>query len=254
MTRFLLELTSAEINGLDRERTPLLLPIGSLEQHGPHLPLGTDTLILAALIKGVWAELGETFPLIIAPTWGIGKSVEHLAYPGTLSLRAETMLALLDDICACLSLHGLKRLVILNSHGGNTDLLRAFSYDLRQRYALYVYNIDLWASPFFADFLSEGDIHAGEVETSLMLYLHPQLVQEDLLAASPGDGEADGHDRIGYDLSDGDLGFGWLVTDLSSTGVIGNPTAATAEKGEEIFSFAVQKVCRILRKIAASQG
>jgi creatinine amidohydrolase len=218
-------------------------PVGALEQHGPHLPLGTDALVLDAIIAGCREELGEGFNGLFLPTLSYGKSPEHLNFAGTVSLRAETLLMAADDVVGSLARHGFKRFVIFNGHGGNASLLQSYAFDLRAKYDVHVYNLDLWGGGFFKDLiaahfpaLEAKEVHAASVETALMQYLYPFLV---------GDVP---HRAAQKDLDD--LRYGWLAEDFSPSGVIGDPTFANAEVGEKIFKDAVSRASEMLRALA----
>ena len=222
-------------------------PVAALEQHGPHLPLGTDALVLDAIIAGCREGLGKDFNGLFLPTLSYGKSPEHLNFAGTVSLRAETLLAMAVDVVASLARHGFKDFVFFNGHGGNAALLQSFAFDLRDRYDAHVYNLDLWGGGFFNKCIAEcfpklsmKEVHAASVETALMQYLYPHLVGE-----VPARGE-----KKEFDSS---LRFGWQAEDYSRSGVIGDPTLANAEVGEKIYRDAVDRACGMLRDLAVQK-
>jgi len=221
-------------------------PAGALEQHGPHLPLGTDALVLDAIIAGCREELGEGFNGLFLPTLCYGKSPEHLNFAGTVSLRAETLLSAANDVVRSLVRHGFKRFVFFNGHGGNAALLQSYAFDLRAEYDVQVYNLDLWGGGFFREIIAEvfpaltmKEVHAASVETALMQYLYPHLVGK-----VPPRGELKGSDGLRH---------GWLAEDFSPTGVIGDPSLANAEVGERIYRDAVARACGLLRALAVSE-
>ncbi len=236
------ELTTATVSSLQASKWLVVWPIASLEQHGPHLPLGTDAIVLDAVVDRVRGRLGAGFQALFLPTMPLGKSPEHLGFRGTVSLSASTLLAVLDDLVASLAVSEFRRLVILNGHGGNTALLQAMGPDLRYKYGVRVYHIDLWASPFFDDVIAEmypslagTDIHAASVETSLLLHLCPDLV-----------------DQVPASVQAQPLGpvpSGWLARDFGELGVIGDPSLASAEDGRRLLAYAVEKVCTMLQSI-----
>ena len=129
-------------------------PVAALEQHGPHLPLGTDALVLDAIIAGCREGLGKDFNGLFLPTLSYGKSPEHMNFAGTVSLRAETLLAMAVDVVSSLARHGFKDFVFFNGHGGNAALLQSYAFDLRDRFDVRVYNLDLWGGGFFNGIIS----------------------------------------------------------------------------------------------------
>ncbi|RLC64522.1 MAG: creatininase family protein [Chloroflexota bacterium] len=245
------ELTTAQVARLEPAQWLVVWPVASLEQHGPHLPLGTDAIVLEAIVERVRERLGAGFQALFLPMMHLGKSPEHLTFPGTVSLQASTLLAVVDDLVASLAAHQFRRFVFLNGHGGNTALLQAVGPDLRYRYGVRVYYLDLWASSFFDDIIAElfpslvgREVHAASVETSLLLHLRPELVDQmpdtsTLRAAA---------DQESVNLT-GTVPFGWLARDFGTSGVIGDPSLASAEAGEQILAYAVERACRMLQEI-----
>lgn len=160
----------------------VILPIASIEQHGPHLPLGTDSYVCWETAKIVGQKISKEFKVIVAPIIKIGLSTEHMDFPGTLSFRdPEAMITYVRDICKQLVQHGAKKILILNVHGGNRDSLKAATRMIRQDTGAFV----VFASGSKGAVVSNEndrstfDIHAGQGETSRMLYLHPELVRMD---------------------------------------------------------------------------
>jgi len=236
-------LTTNKISSLDPAEYLIIWPVASLEQHGPHLPLGTDAILLSAVVDGVREKLGEDFKGLFLPIERLGKSPEHVSFPGTISLQSSTLLAIASDIVSSLSRHGFKSFVFLNSHGGNISILDAVSYDLREIYGVKVYPLFLWKGNNYDVLLKrvfpdmhDLEIHAASLETSVMMYLYPELVGE-IPPANPAAKII------------GSIPFGWNSLDFGKSGVIGDPSFATAQAGKELFQFAVDDVCNILRSI-----
>ncbi|RUS47077.1 creatininase family protein [Cohnella sp. AR92] len=248
------ELKSYEIKGMDKQDALVIVPIGAIEQHGAHLPVGTDTIILDRLMK----ELADKrdFPgyrVLIAPLIPIGKSNEHSDFAGTISFSTRTAMAMLSEMCASMRKHGFERFIFVNSHGGNTDLLNVISRDLRIELDAEVFVFDWWFTTFWNDILEElqqsgdyGVFHACELETSLMLAIRPELVD----MAKAEDEFPDAILTHGCHVSlKGPIIPGWKTSDVSSKGVIGAPTLATEEKGSLFLDYAVRKLGEMLLEV-----
>lgn len=249
---WLAELTSPEVAHLRPAEWLVVWPVASLEQHGPHLPLGTDALILEAVVHSVRNSLGVALRALFLPMLQIGKSPEHLAFPGTISLRASTLLSIAEDIAFSCVCHGFRRLVFLNGHGGNTALLQGIAQDLRQKYGAVVYNIDLWPTVFtdeliqntYPDLLAP-EVHAASAETSMMQYLRPELVGE-LPMAPPAQVALQATattERLGQ------IPWGWLSQDFEAAGVIGDTTSASVESGGRLLTAAATRLGQLLMGI-----
>jgi creatinine amidohydrolase len=239
------EITTREAKILPMTDRVAVFPIGSNEQHGPHLPCGTDTLILESVLYGVKERLTKDNQFIFLPIMPYGKSPEHMAFEGTISLKATTLIALLDDIVSSLQKHGVKKIVFLNSHGGNSSLLEAITYDFRSTYTVFVYCLNLWSENFFSSKeiseifpeLEYPEIHAASVETSLLMYLKPEL---DTIIPS----------EFKPIVPSSSINFGWATQDLSENGIIGDPRASNADKGKIIYNLLVEKTVLRLNEIA----
>lgn len=249
------ELTSVDLSKLDPAQWLAIWPIASLEQHGPHLPLGTDAIVLEAIVQGIEERLEPSFPALLLPIMPLGKSPEHLSFPGTVSLRASTLLAIAEDVVSSLTAHGFRRLVFLNGHGGNTALLRAISADLCLGFGSRIYHIDWWADSFFDEIIAKlfpelagTEVHAASVETSLLLHLRPDLVKP--LPSTAKENHRANLDRVRIWFTS-PAAWSWLTRDFGDTGIIGDPSLASAEAGEQILSFAIDRVCRLLETIRA---
>ncbi|MCL4459624.1 MAG: creatininase family protein [Chloroflexi bacterium] len=251
--RLLSELTWKEIAAMDKAATIAFIPIGSLEQHGHHLPLGTDTMLANAIVEGICENLDKELSFIVLPTIPIGQSPEHMDFPGTISLRPGTLLKVMEDLCSSLAAHGFKKIVLLNAHGGNTDILKAVSYDLRRRYGLHIFVIDVWRllasspiPPITQESRCDIDIHAGEIETSIMMKINPELVRYDSMQDSTPTKFAD---KKKVTLV-GPICYGWSSADVSETGILGEPTKATSEKGEKLLKCLIEMIRDGVHEIA----
>jgi len=219
-----------------RPGSTVLWPFGAIEQHGPHLPLGTDALFAKRVCEAVLARLDAALPIWCLPLQSFGFSPEHRGFPGTLSLRAELLLALVRDIGGDLAAAGFQRLVLLNAHGGQIGLLEVAARELRDRHPeLAVFPCFLWRGAEDLDALipeperSQG-LHAGLAETSLMLHLAPELTGP----LPPADGTDAAKIPAGWSL-EGRAPSAWLTREVSASGVIGDPAGASAALGEALF-------------------
>ncbi len=175
------ELTSAEIGALDRDRTVVILPLGSVEQHGNHLPIGTDTMLAEAVSRAAAAASGGT--VVMPPPW-YGFSAHHMRFPGSITLRAETLLALVEDVVASLVRHGFRRILIVNGHGGNNGLIDVLASTLGNTHygkariaALTYFTLARDAIAKLRKSKPGGMGHACEFETSMVQHLRPELVK-----------------------------------------------------------------------------
>ncbi|MFN0068510.1 MAG: creatininase family protein [Limisphaerales bacterium] len=227
--RFLPYLTWPQVAALPRDRTLLVLPTAAIEQHGHHLPLATDTLINNFLLGRALERLPpEASVYALAPVC-YGKSNEHLGFPGTLAVSRETFMATLRDLGASVHAAGFRRLVFFNSHGGNHSLIDVMARDLRAEFGLLTFCLYGGgpASGLGAQEAAYG-FHAGEVETALLLAATPELVRRDeytvnYIALAGGEGVL--RPEFAYAT------YAWLTRDIAPSGVLGDPTPATAENG-----------------------
>ncbi|WP_461205674.1 creatininase family protein [Clostridium sp. DL1XJH146] len=248
-------LTRDEIEAIDKDSAIVFLPTGATEQHGAHLPVGTDSIILSTLIdKFIEKETFDKGSLIFAPQLFIGKSNEHMGFAGTLTFGTQTYYSMLHDIVEAIAKSGFKKLVLLNSHGGNTDMLNMISRDLRIDFDMDVFVFDWWFTPFWNKGLeglkqsgTYGVFHACELETSLMLYACPERVHMELAVdEDPVECLRDNDFVTVF----GPYNAGWKTSDVTKSGVIGAPTYATAEKGKKLFDYAVKELKNIIDAFA----
>lgn len=245
------DLTGPQVSQLLTDRSILVQPLGAIEQHGPHLPLSTDSVVASAVAEAAVAAVGEELDVWLLPTLEYTKSNEHAWSAGTVWLSATTLLSVLDDLGRCIATTPAKRLVFLNGHGGNSALLNVANRELRLAHGLMTFLTHPGvpadqggASP--ADELGMG-VHGGTEETSIMLHLAPHLV--DMSKAErrvPETLALNQYVRFG-----GRVSFGWMSNDFFPDGYIGDPTAATAELGRTLFEGAVRGFCESLREVKA---
>ena len=223
-----------------RPGSTVVWPFGAVEQHGPHLPLGTDALFAERVLDAVLAELPPEAPMLRLPVQAIGFSPEHRNFAGTLTLPAELVLALVREVGLGLAQAGFRRLVLFNGHGGQIGLLQVAARQLRDACPqLAVLPCFLWSGPEGVwDPIPEPErsqgLHAGLAETSLMLHLEPELVGPE----RPVDGQGSRPIPEGWSL-EGEAPCAWLTSDVSRSGVIGDARGAAPELGGDLFAALV---------------
>lgn len=243
------ELAATDFAALDPETTIAVWPIAATEQHGPHLPVATDAAIADGMIGEVLQRLPDDLDILVLPTQAVGKSNEHLRSPGTLTLSAETALKAWTEIGEAVHRAGLRKLVMVNSHGGNVDLISIVARELRVRLGMLVVGCswNRFGRPpgLYTDEELAVGIHAGDVETSLMLHFRPDLVRmEEAGNFAPATiGIAKEFDLL---RPTGFTAFGWIAQDLHPSGAAGNAALATAEKGRLTAAFAADAFIRLL--------
>jgi len=241
--RFLAYLSWTQLRDLPaKDRVVIIQPIGAIEQHGPHLPLAVDATIALGVLGRALENLDPTIPAYALPPLYYGKSNEHLHFPGTLTLSAETLINTLMEVGDSLYRAGFRRWVLLNGHGGQPQVLEIVARDLHLRYGdFWVFPWFVWSVPNQVDqWLSpkelELGIHAGDAETSLMLALLPDYVNLDTAIAE----YPQGLPTDGILSLEGTLPFAWATRDLSQSGVLGDPTTASRDKGDRILTSLAQ--------------
>jgi creatinine amidohydrolase len=250
------EMTTTEMSaeGAGLAGAVAVVPIAAIEQHGPHLPLGTDAMLADAMVEAVIARLPEDRPVTFLPTLRIGKSCEHAAFPGTLSHEWQTATSALIDVGASLAAAGFRRLVIVNAHGGNTPVMDTAALELRRRHGLLVATCS-WLRFGYPDGLLPPEeiasgIHGGAVETALMLHLRPDMVRRQAIAAFDSL-----QDELGGSAAHlrahGRIGFGWMAQDLNPAGVVGDARLATAEIGAAIAAHQADAFTALLDDVLA---
>jgi creatinine amidohydrolase len=252
-SRLIGELTYLQIPNLLRETSILCLPVGSFEQHGPHLPLNTDIVLAEALTRFIISRWGELLDLWQLPTLSISLAREHEWAPGTLSLSVQGITTLLRDVGRGIARAlPARNLAIVNGHGGNRGILEAFAHDLQADFGLNVCVLNLGILAQADVHPAIPDIHAGKTETSMMLAIAPQLVREDLTAQlkNPPAGEA----VRKVVLQDG-VTWPWTTDDerIADMGVIGNPQGASAELGRRVVDHVVEMAGSVLKELLNNQ-
>lgn len=235
------------------DATVALLPVGAIEQHGPHLPLSTD----ATLAEGMALEAARRVTdanVLVLPTISYGKSDEHLKYPGVLTLDAPTLLSTIVNIGKSVARAGVRRLVFLNAHGGNVPVLQIAARQLRIEAEMFVVCAGWVTMGFPEGLLPENEardgIHAGFVETSAMLYFREDLVDmtkaRDFVPAVRTVAENNSILRM-----TGPVSVGWMMHDMHPEGAAGQAHLATVEAGKAIVEYAAERYARLLGEVAA---
>ena len=238
-----------EFRAIDPARTIAILPTAAIEQHGPHLPVGTDTIINEGLLELLKARAPEDMDLRILPVMAVGKSNEHLWAAGTLTLTAETALRAWTEIGLSVARAGIRKMVIVNSHGGNVDLISIVSRELRVRAGMFCVRLGWGAfgppEGLWSEQEAKYGIHGGDAETSLVLDFRPETV--DMAAAQDfrSTAETSAVSPIGP------VAYGWIASDVNPHGVVGEAHKATAEKGAQAADKMVADMIALLRKVEA---
>ncbi len=244
------ELRAPQVSTRLSSTSIIVLPLGAIEQHGPHLPLNTDFIVADEVARATVASVGSEVDAWLLPTLPFTKSNEHAWSPGTMWLSATTMLALLDDIGRCVASTPARKLVFLNGHGGNSALVAMANRELRLKYGLQTFLVHPHLPADQGGSSAESElgmgVHGGMDETSLMLHLRPDLVDMSLAVRRVPEGLAkNNHVRFG-----GSVSFGWLSNDFFPDGHIGDPTHATVQYGSKMFDNAVAALSDSLREVS----
>lgn len=252
--RFWAEMSWRDFELTDMARCIAVLPLAAIEQHGPHLPVGVDAFIMEGYLRQTLARCPEDLPVLILPVQSVGKSNEHSEYPGTLTLSAPAAIQAWTEIGESVRKTGCRKLVIVNSHGGNVPIIDIVARDLRIRHAMLVVTAS-WHRFGYPDGLFSPQerahgIHAGDAETSLMLAFRPDTVNREAIEDFPPSSLAMERDFVWLRATQ-PIGFGWMSQDLSALGAMGNAAAATAAKGEACADYGATAFVELLRDVEA---
>ena len=253
ITRLWWDLTTEEFASLDMRRVVALLPVCAVEQHGPHLPVRVDAAINAGIVARALELLPATVPLLVLPAQNVGKSDEHMAFPGTLTIRYETLGRLWFDLAESVRRAGCSKLIFFNSHGGQPQLIDIICRDLRVRLDMLAvncawFNVTQMSDLFDAQELRHG-IHGGAVETSLMLHLHPDLVRMDRARNFVSRSMAIEADNEVL-RAEGSTGIGWQTQDLNDAGACGDATRADDSRGKELLERAARALVALVEDVS----
>ena len=262
-SRFWADLTTQDFARLlasgDAAHTIAVLPVAATEQHGPHLPLSVDTVLVDGVVAAALPHLASDVPVLFLPTQAVGFSPEHARFPGTLTLKTETIVRLWTDIGESVAQAGIKKLVLFNSHGGQVSVMDLVARDLRARLDLLVYSVSWFNLPLldaqgqdvnalFSAQEHRFGIHAGDVETSMMLALSPERVDmaQAQNFASSSQARAQKYAVLGNGKS---AKLGWQMQDYNVQGAVGNAAAAKADKGLAVVQAAGRSLAQLLTEL-----
>lgn len=248
------DLTSAEFRALDKEKTIAILPVAAVEQHGPHMPVLTDTIIAEGMLGVLKRMLPPELSVLVLPTQAYGKSNEHILSPGTVTLTAQTLIDVVTEVGASVARAGLRKLVLMNSHGGNSEVLGIVARELRVKHGMLCVPTH-WRrfglpSGMYTPLEDKYGIHAGDIETSLMHYFRPELVRKDKVKNFVSSGIAM-ENEFTHLRPGGQHPFGWIAQDLNPDGAVGDATLATVDKGLKTAEYQVEGFIALLRDMTA---
>ena len=249
-----MEMTWADIAAAGEavRRWIAVLPLAAVEQHGPHLPLGVDAYIAEAYLARVRKILPEALPATFLPVQRVGVSAEHLGYPGTLTLSAATAIKAWTEIGESLARAGLRKLLLVTSHGGNVAAMELVARDLRTRLGMLAVTVGWhrfgYPEGTFSNEERRHGIHGGDIETSLMLAAMPDAVRTERAARATPATVAMAHE-FKWLGAYRPAGFAWMTQDLNATGAVGDATQASAAKGEAALAHGAQTFVELVREM-----
>lgn len=248
------EMTALDFREGDNANWIAVLPVAAIEQHGPHLPVYTDTCINEGMIGQAIELLPDELPVTFLPVQPIGKSNEHISSPGTLTTTWETATKLWLDIGDSVRRAGVRKLIVVNSHGGNVPMVDIIARELRVRHDMLVV-ATAWSRFGHPQGISAPEealygIHGGDIETSLMLHFRPDLVRMDK-AIDFRSAQLEFIEEFVHLRAHGPVQFGWKAQDLSVHGTVGNASAATAEKGKAVADHQTAAFVDLCRDVHA---
>jgi len=258
-SRFWADLTTRDFARLAAspqvEQAVAVLPVAAIEQHGPHLPVGVDAALVDGIVQACLPHLPGELPVLFLPTQAVGKSNEHIRFPGTLTLGAETIIRLWTEIGESVARAGLKKLVLFNSHGGQVSVMDIVARELRTRCGLLVFSTSWYTLPLaeanalFPPEEHRFGVHAGEIETSMMLALQPHAVRMDEAREfrSAAQERAARYPILGNGTT---AKLGWQMQDYHPAGAAGNAARATAEKGRTVIEAAGRQLAALLQEVS----
>jgi len=249
-SRLLGDLSALQLSAELSKESIVVLPLGAIEQHGPHLPLNTDFVVADAVSRAAVDKFGAETNAWLLPTLPFTKSNEHAWAAGTMWLSATTMMAVIDDIGRCVASTPAKKIMFINGHGGNSALMAMMNRELRLKYGLQTFLAHPHMPADQGGSSAESElgmgVHGGVDETSVMLHLRPDLVDMSLAVRRVPEGLAK-NEQVKFG---GRVAFGWLSNDFFPEGHIGDPTGASADLGARMFSGALESLGTAMKEIS----
>ena len=248
------DFAAREFEDLDPEKTIAILPIAAVEQHGPHLPVGTDTIINTDMMELLVARAPADLDIRVLPVQAIGKSNEHVWAKGTITHTANNLIDAWTQIGLEVARAGIRKIVFVNSHGGNEEVMGIVARELRVRAGMLAVKSGWRFTPdgVLSDLERRHGIHGGDAETSLVLHFRPHLVDmdraEDFVSIAARDEQ-----QFRYLRPTGAFGhvYAWSADDINPSGAVGNAAIATAEKGRLIAEANVAGMLDMLAEVLA---
>jgi len=245
--------TSQNLAEIARQDPVTVLPIGATEQHGPHLPLAVDTDINEGLVAATARLLAsENVPVLFLPAMPIGKSTEHLDFPGSLTFSTQTLISMWMEIGDCVAASGIRRLVFFNSHGGQVAPMDIVARDLRVKHDLLTFSCNWFGlglpDGLISDHETQHGIHAGEIETSMMLHLHADKCHMGKAQNFTSHIEDLNGETAHLGLGSGGK-LGWKAGDLNPMGACGDATKATADTGKMAIDHVAAQFVQLLKEV-----
>lgn len=245
-------MTTFDFSQSDTSEWIAVLPVAAIEQHGPHLPLATDTVIGNCMIDGALEIMPADVPVTVLPIQQIGKSNEHISSPGTLTFDWQTVIKAWIEIGHSVHRAGIRKLIIINSHGGNVSLIDIVARELRVRFEMLVVATSWmrFGAPegLFSDLEYSYGIHGGDIETSLMLEMAPDLVDM-TKAVDFRSTQLEFMDEFTHLRAHGPVPFGWKAQDLNVDGTVGDASLATAKKGRMLIDHQAAAFVALCRDV-----
>lgn len=246
------DMTTVDFATADTARWIAMLPVAAIEQHGPHLPVATDATINEGNVAAMLKKLPASLPVTVLPTIAVGKSNEHIHSPGTLTLSHETLARVVIEIGESVRRAGIRKLVLANSHGGNIAVLDVVARELRVRCGMLVV-VASWSrlgmpTGLYSEWEQAYGIHGGDMETSVMLALTPDVVRMDKAKKfhSLQERLVQSHRHL---RAHGAAAFGWIAQDLGPDGTVGDASIATAEKGRMTIDHVTDRMVELLQDV-----
>lgn len=247
------DFSAPSYEAIEPQRTIAILPIAAIEQHGPHLPVGTDAILNQGCLEMLVERAPAELDLRILPVQSAGKSNEHIWARGTVSHTASSLIEAWTELGLSVARAGIRKLVFVNSHGGNEEIMGIVARELRVRAGMLVVKSGWTRFPppdgLLSDVERRHGIHGGDLETSLMLHFRPELVEMDKLDNFPSIAARDEAEYT-YLRPTGTHAYAWIASDLNPAGAVGEAAKATAEKGRLIAEKEVAGMIDLLREVA----